>query len=64
MDHDFEIASYDRMAHHIYNKEKLGKPAAYYAKIRPLNYNRQETARNEKEAAKAAAKKPNSEATG
>ena len=57
MDHDFEIASTDRMADNIYTKEKLGKPAAYYKSIRPVNYTRQETIRAEKEAAKAAGKK-------
>jgi NADH-quinone oxidoreductase subunit I len=57
MDHDYEIASYDRMAHHIYDKAKLGKSAAYYQTIRPTNFNREETARAEKAAAKAASKK-------
>jgi NADH-quinone oxidoreductase subunit I len=61
MDHDFEIASYDRKTHHIYNIEKLSKPASYYAQIRPVNYNREETTRVEKEAAKAAGKKPGAE---
>jgi NADH-quinone oxidoreductase subunit I len=62
MDHDFEIASYDRMANHIFNKEKLGKPASYYATIRPVNSQREDAARTEKEAAKAAARKPGAEA--
>jgi NADH-quinone oxidoreductase subunit I len=57
MDHDYEIASYDRITDNIYNKEKLGKPASYYKNIRPTNYVKQETARAEKEAAKAAGKK-------
>jgi NADH-quinone oxidoreductase subunit I len=57
MDHDFEIASYDRMTHHIYDKEKLGKPASYYQSIRPLNATREDAVRAEKGAAKAAAKK-------
>ena len=57
MDHDYEIASYDRMAHHIYDKEKLGKPASYYQRIRPVNYAREEAVRAEKGAAKAAAEK-------
>ncbi|HVP20295.1 MAG TPA: 4Fe-4S binding protein [Anaerolineaceae bacterium] len=57
MDHDYEISSYDRITDDIYNKEKLGKPASYYRNIRPTNYARQETARAEKEAAKAAGKK-------
>ena len=58
MDHDFEIASYDRLSTNIYDKKKLGKPVEYYAQIRPLNHLREETARAEKEAAKAATKKP------
>jgi NADH-quinone oxidoreductase subunit I len=57
MDHDYELASYDRFGHHIYNKERLSKPVAYYAQIRPENYQREEQARAEKEAAKAARRK-------
>ncbi len=57
MDHDYEIASFDRMAHHIYNMEKLGKPARFYQSIRPTNYAAEEAARAEKAAAKAAGKK-------
>lgn len=56
MDHDFEIASYNRMDHHIYNKAKLSKPASYYASIRPKNFALEEAARLEKEA-KLASKK-------
>jgi NADH-quinone oxidoreductase subunit I len=52
MDHDYEIASYDRKANHIYNLEKLSKPATYYAQIRPENYAAEETARAEKNAAR------------
>ena len=59
MDHDFEIASYER---NVYNMEKLLKPSSYYQSIRPLNYAREEAARKAeaeakkaKEAAKAAA---------
>jgi NADH-quinone oxidoreductase subunit I len=37
MDHDYEIAIFDRFAHNIYDKEKLGKPLSYYASIRPSN---------------------------
>ena len=54
MDHDYEIAVYDRHQQNIYNKEKLSKPVSYYASIRPTNYDREETARAEAEAAKAA----------
>lgn len=49
MDHDYEIASYDRMKDHIYNKEKLSKPVSYYASIRPNDYAREKAARAEKE---------------
>lgn len=56
MDHDYEISSYDRMKYHIYNKERLLKPASYYAKIRPTNFAREEAIRAEKAAAKAASK--------
>jgi NADH-quinone oxidoreductase subunit I len=56
MDHDYEVASYERMNHHIYDKETLSKPASYYAGIRPSNYAAEEAARAEKEATKAASK--------
>jgi NADH-quinone oxidoreductase subunit I len=51
MDHDYEIASYQRS---VFNMEKLLKPASYYKSIRPLNYAHEEEARKAKEAAKAA----------
>jgi NADH-quinone oxidoreductase subunit I len=54
MDHDFELSTYDRHSHHIYDKEKLSRPVSYYASIRPTNYEREEAARSAKEAAKAA----------
>jgi NADH-quinone oxidoreductase subunit I len=57
MDHVYELASYERLSGHIYNKERLSKPASYYAEIRPKNYAREEAARAEKEALKAAKKK-------
>lgn len=56
MDHDYELAVYERHARNIYNKEKLSKPVSYYASIRPTNYTREEAARAEAEAAKAARK--------
>ncbi len=56
MDHDYEISVYERHAQNIYNKEKLMKPVSYYAEIRPTNYTREEKARAEAEAAKAARK--------
>lgn len=56
MDHDYEIAVYNRHQHNIYDKAKLSKPLTYYAKIRPANYAREEKARAEAAAAKAAKK--------
>ncbi len=57
MDHVYELASYDRSSAHIYDKERLSKPASYYAEIRPKNYTLEEAARAEKEALKAAKKR-------
>ena len=56
MDHDYELSVYDRHAQNVYDKEKLSKPVSYYASIRPTNYAREETARAEAEAVKAARK--------
>ncbi len=56
MDHDYELAVYDRHATNIYDKEKLLKPAEYYREIRRRNYALQEAARAEKAAKKKAAK--------
>jgi len=58
MDHDYELSVYDRMARNIFDKEKLSKPASYYASIRPTNYQREEETRAAEAAAKAAKKKP------
>jgi NADH-quinone oxidoreductase subunit I len=55
MDHDYELSVYDRRGN-LYDKEKLMRPVSYYASIRPVNYAREEKARKEAEAAKAAAK--------
>lgn len=57
MDHDYELASYDRFADHIYNKDKLMRPVSYYSSIRPRNYSKEERDRAEKEAVKAARSK-------
>jgi NADH-quinone oxidoreductase subunit I len=58
MDHDYEIASYDRRTAHIFDKHKLSRPVSYYAGIRPVNCAREEAARKEKEARKAKAQAP------
>ena len=54
MDHDYEISTYDRLSENIYNKEKLDKPASYYASIRPYNSAIDDATIAEKVAKKAA----------
>lgn len=56
MDHNYELSVYDRFSKNIFDKEKLMKPVSYYASIRPMNYQKEEQARAEAEAAKAARK--------
>lgn len=56
MDHDYEIATYHRHSENIYDLQKLSKPLSYYARIRPINYAREEAAREADRAAKAARK--------
>ena len=50
-----------KMKAHIFTKEKLLRPAEYYAEIRPRNFAREESIRAEKEAKKAAAEKAKAE---
>ena len=52
MDHDYEIATSNRHKNNIYDIEKLSRPVSYYAKIRPVNYDREEAIRAEKAARK------------
>ena len=56
MDHDYELATYNRQKQNIFDKDKLGKPVSYYASIRPINYAKEEAARLEAEAIRAARK--------
>jgi NADH-quinone oxidoreductase subunit I len=58
MDHDYELATYDRMADNIHHKDRLLKPASYYAEIRPVHYALEEQAKAEEAAKKAARRKP------
>lgn len=48
MDHDYELAAYDRSEHHLHDKEQLSKPYSYYEEIRPKTVAREKA---EKEAA-------------
>ena len=52
MDHDYELASSNRVDHHIYGLDQLLKPMEYYAKIRPTYYLAEEKERKEKESGK------------
>ena len=57
MDHDYEIASYDRTHAHVYDKARLSKPNSYWQMIAPTRSEIERLGREEKEAAKAARKK-------
>ncbi|MDZ4770748.1 MAG: 4Fe-4S binding protein [Chloroflexota bacterium] len=39
MDHDYELASYDRTTHHIHDKARLSKPFSYWMQIAPTTAN-------------------------
>ena len=54
MDHNYELSVYSRLDKNIFNKERLGKPVAYYSAIRPTSYAREQAARAEAEAVRAA----------
>jgi len=56
MDHEYEIATFNRHQDNIYDLNKLARPVSYYAKIRPTNYAREEAARQAEKEAKAAKK--------
>ena len=56
MDHDYELSVYNRHEKNIFDKERLSRPLSYYESIRPVNFAREESARAEAEAAKAAKK--------
>jgi NADH-quinone oxidoreductase subunit I len=57
MDHNYELSVYNRQKSNILDKDKLSKPLSYYETIRPINSNREKTARLAADAAKAARKK-------
>lgn len=53
MDHDYELANYERHVSHIYDMPTLLKSTTYYSQIHPLDWEREEAERKAKEAAKA-----------
>jgi NADH-quinone oxidoreductase subunit I len=61
MNHDFEIAEYQRMPKLVYDLEKLRVPTTYYARIRPSDWTAEEAAKAAKEAEKAAKAVPKAE---
>ena len=58
MNHDYELATYDRFPGLVYNKAELSVPTAYYAALYPSAWAVEEKARAEKAAKKAARGKP------
>ncbi len=53
MDHDYELANYERHASHIYDLQTLLKSTTYYSQIHPQDWEHEEADRKAKEAAKA-----------
>ena len=49
MNHDYELAVYDRYPQLVYDKEELTVPIEYYAALWPTQYEQEEIARKEKE---------------
>lgn len=45
MDHDYELASYDRTGNHIFDKDRLSKPISYWKMIAPTTASEEAEAR-------------------
>ncbi len=58
MDHDYEIAAYQRMPSLLFDLKTLRAPTTYYARLRPTDWAEEEAARKAKEAEKAARPAP------
>ena len=56
MDHDYELASYNRTFAHIHDKERLTKPISYWREIAPTRALAEAEIREAEAAAKAAKK--------
>jgi NADH-quinone oxidoreductase subunit I len=52
MDHDYELASYDRSSAHIHDKARLSKPISYWREIAPQKAAAEAAAREMAEASK------------
>jgi NADH-quinone oxidoreductase subunit I len=57
MDHDFELASFDRTTAHIHDKERLSKPISYWHTIAPQKAEAEAALRDMAAAAKGKRKK-------
>ena len=53
MDHDYQLAGYERHVSHIYDVQTLMKSTTYYSQIHPSDWAAEEADRKTKEAAKA-----------
>jgi NADH-quinone oxidoreductase subunit I len=58
MDHDYELATYERMEANIHHKDGLLKPESYYAGIRPTAFAEEQKVKEAAAAAKAARRRP------
>ncbi|MCS7261076.1 MAG: 4Fe-4S dicluster domain-containing protein [Anaerolineae bacterium] len=47
MDHEYKLADYERHVGHIYDLQRLLRPAGYYARIRPAQYAARQAAKRE-----------------
>lgn len=67
MDHDYELASYDRTTNHVFDKQKLSKELSYWKTIAPTRALEEMQARggwDHKDAQKEARRGPKKEAAG
>jgi NADH-quinone oxidoreductase subunit I len=62
MDHDYELASYDRTTAHIHDKERLSKPISYWRSIAPQKAAAEAAARDLAEASKGKGRQKDSDA--
>ncbi len=54
MNHEYEVAAYQRMPHLVFDLDALRVPTTYYAKLHPTDWTAEEEIRAAKEAEKAA----------
>lgn len=54
MDHEYELAGYERLESYIFDKKRLSKSDEYYAKTHPVAAAEEDEVRRQKAAAKAA----------